>query len=190
MALNKPAIYKLLTIILILLLITAILHFTGVRESINLNALQQNIQQNLLFGIVLFTCAFALGNLILVPGWIFLVVAVLSFGQLFGGLLTYFAAVIGCVSTFLIVQYFGNNTLRELNSSLANRLLSQLDKKPIMIVAALRIIFQTVPALNYTLALSGVKFRDYLLGTIIGLPIPIAVYCLFFSLIADFLLVG
>jgi uncharacterized membrane protein YdjX (TVP38/TMEM64 family) len=41
-----------------------------------------------------------------------------------------------------------------------------------------------VPALNYALALSGVRFRTYLLGTLLGLPLPIALYCLFFDYLA------
>ena len=45
-------------------------------------------------------------------------------------------------------------------------------------------MFQTVPALNYTLALSGVPFRAYLIGTLLGLPLPIALYCLFFDYLA------
>jgi len=48
----------------------------------------------------------------------------------------------------------------------------------------LRMLFQTLPALNYTLALTGVKFRDYLIGTLLGLPLPIALYCLFFDFLA------
>ena len=44
-------------------------------------------------------------------------------------------------------------------------------------------LFQTAPALNYALAMSGVKFRNYLIGTLLGLPLPILVYCLFFDLL-------
>jgi uncharacterized membrane protein YdjX (TVP38/TMEM64 family) len=29
-----------------------------------------------------------------------------------------------------------------------------------------------------------VKFRDYLTGTLLGLPLPIALYCLFFDCLA------
>ena len=43
----------------------------------------------------------------------------------------------------------------------------------------LRVLMQTAPALSYTLALSGVKFRDYLIGSLVGLPLPIASYCIF-----------
>jgi uncharacterized membrane protein YdjX (TVP38/TMEM64 family) len=48
----------------------------------------------------------------------------------------------------------------------------------------LRILFQTVPALNYALALSGIRFRQYLTGTLLGLPLPIALYCVFFEYLA------
>jgi uncharacterized membrane protein YdjX (TVP38/TMEM64 family) len=48
-------------------------------------------------------------------------------------------------------------------------------------VVILRTVFQTLPTLNYALALSGMRLRDYFLGTLIGLPLPIAVYCLFFD---------
>lgn len=51
----------------------------------------------------------------------------------------------------------------------------------------LRIFLQTVPALNYALAMSGVKFRDYLIATLLGLPLPIALYCLFFEYLARML---
>ena len=40
---------------------------------------------------------------------------------------------------------------------------------------------QTLPALNYALALSGLRLRHYVLGTLLGLPLPIAVYCVFFD---------
>jgi hypothetical protein len=45
-------------------------------------------------------------------------------------------------------------------------------------------LFQTVPALNCTPAMSGAGFRAYLTGTLLGLPIPIAVYCVFFDYLA------
>jgi uncharacterized membrane protein YdjX (TVP38/TMEM64 family) len=48
----------------------------------------------------------------------------------------------------------------------------------------LRILFQTVPALNYALALSGIRFRQYLTGTLLGLPLPIALYCVIFEYLA------
>jgi uncharacterized membrane protein YdjX (TVP38/TMEM64 family) len=57
-------------------------------------------------------------------------------------------------------------------------------------VALLRTLFQTAPALNYALAMSGIEFRRYLAGTLIGLPLPIALYCIFFDVLAAQLHLG
>jgi uncharacterized membrane protein YdjX (TVP38/TMEM64 family) len=99
-------------------------------------------------------------------------------------MVTYVAACISCVATFFAIRLVGGDALRQLNSPFAIRLLRQLDAHPIRIILLLRLMFQTVPALNYTLALSGVRFRAYLIGTLLGLPLPIALYCLFFDYLA------
>jgi len=57
--------------------------------------------------------------------------------------------------------------------------LSQLDAHPIRNIVLLRMLFQTVPPLNYALAMSGVRYRNYLIGTLFGLPLPIMAYCVF-----------
>ncbi|SBT04081.1 SNARE associated Golgi protein (fragment) [Candidatus Accumulibacter aalborgensis] len=54
-------------------------------------------------------------------------------------------------------------------------------------VVCLRILLQTVPALNYALAMSGIRFRAYMIGTLLGPPLPIAAYCLFFDFLAEIL---
>jgi uncharacterized membrane protein YdjX (TVP38/TMEM64 family) len=33
--------------------------------------------------------------------------------------------------------------------------------------------------------MSGIKFRAYLIGTLAGLAIPIALYCIFFDILAS-----
>ena len=58
-------------------------------------------------------------------------------------------------------------------------LLKKLDQFPIRINVILRFVFQTAPPLNYTLALSGVRFKYYLVGTLLGLPLPVYIYTFF-----------
>jgi uncharacterized membrane protein YdjX (TVP38/TMEM64 family) len=73
---------------------------------------------------------------------------------------------------------------------LTRRLLSRLHAHPVRNVVVLRTLFQTLAVLNYTLALSGIGFRKYMAGTLLGLPLPIAVYCLLFDSIAKFAHLG
>lgn len=181
---------RLLAVGLFLALLFATFEFSGLRGNLSLDYLQQQILNNRLTGLLVFVLLFALGNLIQVPGWIFLVAAVLTLGKLWGGLATYLAACLSCICTFLIIRFLGGDALRQLDSPLATRIFAHLDRRPVLAVALLRVLFQTVPPLNYALAMSAVRFRNYLAGTMIGLPLPIAAYCLLHDALAAFFLPG
>ena len=175
---------QLLTVLLFLGLLFAAFELSGLRAHLSLDFLRQQIIANRLSGLLIFVLLFCLGNLIQIPGWLFLAAAVLALGQFWGGVATYIAAVISCAFTFLIIRWIGGDALRKLNNRFAKQLLGRLDAHPIGSIFFLRILFQTVPALNYSLAMSGVGFRDYLAGTLLGLPLPIILYCLFFEYLA------
>jgi uncharacterized membrane protein YdjX (TVP38/TMEM64 family) len=175
---------RLIAVVLFLILLFAVFELTGIRAHFNLQFLQQTIRDHLVSGLSIFVLGFALGNLVQIPGWVFLAAAVLALGQLWGGIATYIAACISCIVTFLTIRFVGGAALRQLDSKVATSLLNRLDAHPLSSVVLLRVLFQTVPALNYTLALSGIRFRDYLLGTLLGLPLPIALYCVFFDYLA------
>ena len=175
---------RLIAVALFLVLLFGIFELSGLRAHFNLGFLQQIIRNHLASGLVIFVLVFALGNLVQIPGWVFLAAAVLTLGQVWGGVVTYIAACISCIVTFVTIRFVGGDALRQLDSKMAVRLLSRLDAHPVKSILLLRMLFQTVPALNYTLAMSGVRFRAYLLGTLLGLPLPIALYCVFFDALA------
>lgn len=178
---------RLLAVALFLGVLFAVFELSGLREHFSLAFLRERFAHNQLSGALIFVLLFSLGNLIQIPGWIFLAAAVLALGRLSGGALTYVAASTSCALTFLSIRLLGGDALRQLPGRFAVRLLAQLDAHPIRSIFFLRVVFQTVPALNYALALSGVRFRQYMLGTLLGLPLPIALYCIFFDFLAGFL---
>lgn len=175
---------RLVAVLLFLGVLLAAFELSGLRQHFSLEFLQQRILEHRISGLLIFIVLFVLGNLVQIPGWVFLAAAVLTLGRSLGGLATYVAASISCVVTFLLIRMLGGDALRRLDSRIAERIFRHLDARPITSIVLLRVLFQTVPALNYALALSGVKFRNYLIGTLLGLPLPIAVYCLFFDYLA------
>ena len=175
---------RLIGVVLFLGVLLVIFELSGLRGHFNLPFMRQAIEQHQFSGLLLFVLLFSLGNLIQIPGWVFLAAAVLTLGQIWGGVVTYVAAVVSCVLTFLTIRALGGDALRQLKNRFAVRILSELDARPIGSVTLLRLLFQTAPALNYALSMSGIAFRDYLTGTLLGLPIPIALYCIFFDELA------
>lgn len=177
-------VYRLIAVVLFAAVLWAVLTLSGLREHFSLAYLQQQINDNRVTGLLVFVVLFVLANLIQIPGWIFLVAAILTMGQMWGGVATYVAACVSCVVTFLCIRFVGGDALRQLKNRFAVRMLNGLDAHPARNVFLLRVFFQTLPALNYALALSGVRFRPYLAGTLLGLPLPIFLFCLFFDYLA------
>ncbi len=181
---------RLLLVIAFLALLLAVFQFSGLRDNFNLSFLHQQFINNAFTGLLIFIVLFALGNLIQIPGWIFLAAAVLSLDRFWGGLATYLAAVVSCMFTFWVIRSVGGDALRQINYPYTVRVLNNLDKRPVLSTFLLRLLLQTAPALNYALAMSGIRFKSYLIGTLLGLPLPIALYCLFFDYVATVLHIG
>lgn len=175
---------RLLAVFLLIALALALLELTGLRTHLTLDALRLHLATHQWQGLAVFTALFCLGNLAQIPGWIFLAAAVLALDRVSDGIATYLAASVSCLVVFLIVRLIGGDALRRLDNALARRILARLDRHPLASVWLLRVLFQTAPPLNYSLALSGIGIRPYLLGTLLGLPLPIAVYCLLFDFLA------
>ncbi|MFT6070387.1 MAG: putative membrane protein YdjX (TVP38/TMEM64 family) [Bacteriovoracaceae bacterium] len=122
-----------------------------------------------------------------VPGGVFLGAAVYALGKTNGYLVTLTAGLISVSVSFFIVRLIGQDGLRKFEHPFALKLLSKLDDNPLKINITLRFLFQTLPPLNYTLALSGVKFKDYFMGALIGLPIPILIITLLIDQLIRFI---
>ncbi len=178
---------RLLAVVAFVAVLLLAFRLGGLGEQFELATLQRSIAGHPLGGVVFFVVLFSLGNLLLIPGWVFLASAVYVFGVPLGGLATYAAACVSCVVTVLVIRLLGGDALRRLKNPLALRIVRQLDTAPLRSVVTLRMLFQTLPALNGALALSGIRFHHYALGTLLGLPLPIALYVVFFDQLAMWL---
>jgi len=172
---------RLVAVLVFLAAVFAVAQASGIRSHFTLSFMREILASHPVSGIALFVCLFGLGNLMQIPGWIFLAAAVLAFGEVAGGLITYLAATVSCTATFLTVKLLGGNALQTLNNRFAQRIMQRLHNHPIQSVVVLRTVFQTLPAINFALALSGISFKQYTFGTLLGLPLPIALYCFFFD---------
>lgn len=179
--------WRWLAVLLFVAGLWALVEISGLREQLSLQAVREGFAQHRFWGLAAFTAMFVVANLVHIPGGFFLAAAVLALGPVWGALTTYVAACIACTVTFVVVRALGADALRELDNALARRLFARLDAHPVRSVVLLRTVFHSVPALNYALALSGVKLRDYAIGTLLGLPLPILVVTALFDTLAAWL---
>jgi uncharacterized membrane protein YdjX (TVP38/TMEM64 family) len=161
-----------LGVIIVGLLLAA--HLTGLTASFSQAKLRGLIQSTGRLGIFLFIIAFAVGELLHVPGLIFVGAAVLAFGRVRGGALTYVGAMFSVSVNFAFIRAVGGQPLATITNRRVQAILARLDQRPILTVALARLVTWLAPATNYVLALSTVRFREYLIGSAIGLLLPVA----------------
>jgi uncharacterized membrane protein YdjX (TVP38/TMEM64 family) len=124
------------------------------------------------WGPVAFIAAFSLGELAHVPGTVFVLAAVVAYGRVAGGALAFAGALISFSFSFTVVRSVGGQPLGAIRWAFVRRILSQLDDHPIRTVILLRTVLWMTPQVNYALALSRVRPRDFLVGSAVGLFAP------------------
>lgn len=175
---------KKLRIILLLVLLGALVavgKLTGVADNLDKEALQRLIDNAGIWAVPVFIGVFALGELIHIPGFVFVAGAVAAYDQLFAYVLSLAGAICSATVSFVLVRGVAGKALSEINSAFVQRLLSQVDRRPLLMVVILRSIFWMAPPLNYALALTRIRFRDYLIGTALGLVLPVLLVVFFFD---------
>lgn len=125
-------------------------------------------------GVAAFVVLFAVGELLHVPGLVFVAAAVLAWGRGWGYVISLGAAVVSVSVSFTVVRAVGGQMLAEIRQPWLRRMLDRLDARPFATVVALRTVLWMAPALNYGLALSRVRFGPYVVGSLIGLAVPLA----------------
>lgn len=139
-------------------------------------------------GVLWFIGAFSAGNVLNVPGIVFISVSALVYGPVAGAMLALSGAVVASSTSFCVARRLrGRSPEAEddaaaateaaptLGPAWAQRVFARLEEHPVLVIAALRCVMIVSPPLNYALAFSSVRHRDYVLGNLLGLAGPIAV---------------
>jgi uncharacterized membrane protein YdjX (TVP38/TMEM64 family) len=148
-------------------------HASGLTAHLRTGELRSRMAAAGAWGPVGYVAAFSAGELAHVPGWVFITAAVVSYGLLRGATLAFVGAMVSLSVSFAVVRGVGGKQLAAIRWQFVRRMLAHLDERPIRTVALLRLVFSMSPQLNYGLALSSVRWRDYLIGSALGLGPPI-----------------
>ena len=156
-------------------------HASGVTEGLTVDAVRARAQQAGPLGVVSFLVVFCVGELLHVPGLVFVAAGVLAYGQLQGGVIGFVGALLSVSFSFWVVRTVGGSALAEIERPWIRRALARLESRPVLTVAILRTVFQMSPPLNYALALTPIRFGQYLAGSALGLVLPMLLAVFFFE---------
>lgn len=167
------------------LALLAVGHELGLYDRLTVDGVQAAMREAGAWGGALFVGTFCVGELVHVPGLVFVAVAVLSYGPLLGGFVAFFGALVSLTVTFFVIRSVGGKPLTRIKGARFQWWMARLEARPVRTIALLRLVFILSPPLNYALALSGIRYREYLVGSALGLLPPTALAVVFFQRIVE-----
>ena len=165
--------YRPLLLVALFLGLLAVGKFTGLTDQLDAERIRQEVAAAGALGGLLFVAIFAVGELLHVPGMVFVAAAALAYGPYQGFAWALFGALVSVSLSFVVVRGVGGQALAKLEKAWIQKILAHLDRRPVLTVAALRTVLWLAPGLNYALAMTRIRFRDYLLGSSLGWVLPI-----------------
>jgi len=154
---------------------------TGIVDRLDPDAVRALVAKSGPFGMLLFVAVFSVGELVHVPGMVFVGAAILLWGKVIGFAVCMVSSLVSISVSFFVVRAVGGKALTTMRSKLVRRMLVRLDSRPVLTVAVLRAVFWLSPPLNYALAMTGIRYRDYLAGSALGLVLPLLGVSLLFD---------
>jgi uncharacterized membrane protein YdjX (TVP38/TMEM64 family) len=159
---------------LVLFILTSILlvKYTVIGTWLSLENMQYMVEQTGFWGVLIFIAIFVVSAIMNIPGTAFLLLAIMLFGYWQGAIFAYVGALLGAWATFVLGRTMGGKALTEIKNPTVKKLLEEVEVKPIRTLIILRILVQFSPFVGYTLALTNIKQRQYMIGNVIGILIP------------------
>jgi uncharacterized membrane protein YdjX (TVP38/TMEM64 family) len=153
---------------------------TGLLDNVNPEYLRTEISRWGAYGVVLYFVLFSLGQLVYLPGIIFVATAALAYGQWLGFLYALIGASLAASLSFFVVRFLGGTPLASTSTPWVNKLMGRIHIRPFSSVLVMRTLFASAPWLNYMLAMSAIRYRDYILGSVLGF-IPQLILATYFT---------
>jgi uncharacterized membrane protein YdjX (TVP38/TMEM64 family) len=147
-------------------------HFSGLTESLTRARIAEIASSWGLAGIAAYVVLFALGELVQLPGAIFVLAAVAAYGPYVGTAVAYVGMNAAALAVFVFGRRIAGSALAEIEHPRVRALVREVAERPIRAAAFARGVLFVLPGVGYALALSSIRLREYVVGSAIGLVVP------------------
>lgn len=160
---------KAVLLVLFIAAALAALQYSPARDYLNPAWVQAQLASAGIWAPLLFIFGYALGVCLLVPGTLLTAAGAAVFGPWSGFLYVWLGAMLGAAGAFFIGRYLGRDFAASLIGSRLRKYDDAIESNGFAVVLYLRLLYFPFTPMNFGMGLTKVNFRDYLLGTGLGI---------------------
>jgi uncharacterized membrane protein YdjX (TVP38/TMEM64 family) len=175
---SKGALIKFLGLIAFCAGALCLYRFTGLKELITPQTLETIINGSGFWAPVVFMALEAMAITLFVPASILVVLAAGLFGAYWGFLYAWIGAWIGAGCAFLLGRTLGRDFVKSTMGERLRKYDDAIEKNGFTAVLYIRLLNMPFTPMNYGLSLTKVHFKDFFLGT--GLGVMVSIFAITF----------
>jgi uncharacterized membrane protein YdjX (TVP38/TMEM64 family) len=185
MNVHKRAAVKAGLLVALIIAGICLLRFTPARTFLTQDRLAQLLESAGLWAPLIFVMIFAAGVCLFVPGTLLIALGAGLFGTYRGFAYVWLGAMLGAAASFWIGRTLGREFARSLIGNRLKKYDEAIERNGFATVLYLRLIYFPFTPLNLGLALTRIRFLDYLLGTGLGIIVGVFIFTFFFGTIKE-----
>ena len=173
--------------VLLLATVAAAWHFTPLEQWLDVDsviAVASTLKDTPLAPVTV-VVSYVFAGLLILPIVVLIAATGIVFGPVMGGLYALAGSLLSAIATYAIGRWLGRDTVRRFAGARVNKLSRKLGARGLIAVVIVRIVpIAPFTVVNVVAGASHISFRDFVLGTIIGMTPGIAATVVFVDRIA------
>jgi uncharacterized membrane protein YdjX (TVP38/TMEM64 family) len=187
MKIDKKAAIKAFILLAFIILAVLTVRFTSLREFFTKEALGHFLKASGFWAPLLFILFYGAGICLFVPGTLLTGLGAAIFGAYRGFLYVWVGAMLGAGAAFWIGRTLGREFAASLIGDRLKKYDDAIERNGFATVLYLRLVYFPFTVMNFGMGLTRVRFRDYFLGTALGIIIGTFIFTFFIGTLRDVL---
>jgi uncharacterized membrane protein YdjX (TVP38/TMEM64 family) len=185
MRIDKKATIKAFILLAFITLAVLIVRFTFLKEFLTEEALERILKISGFWAPLLFILFYGAGICLFVPGTLLTGLGAAIFGAYWGFLYVWIGAMLGASAAFWIGRTLGREFAASLISNRMKKYDDAIERSGFATVLYLRLVYFPFTVMNFGMGLTRVRFRDYFLGTALGIIVGTFIFTFFIGTLRD-----
>jgi len=182
---RKKALLKAAVLVVFILVAIAVAQFTPVKGYLTADALGRLLEGAGMWAPVAYMVLYALGVCIFLPGTLLTGLGAAIFGPYYGFVYVWIGAMLGASAAFFIGRTLGREFAASLIGNRLQKYDDTIERNGFATVLYLRLVYFPFTPMNFGMGLTRVKFRDYFMGTGLGIIVGTFIFTFFIGTLKE-----